>query len=62
MKNSRVAYNFLNKDYHDPVGYKEITCHLIFGVKLEHTRKAGYTNGGKITDPLSSMTYENHGQ
>ena len=57
MKKSRVAFNFLDKDNHDPVGYKEITCHLIFGVKMVLTRKCRYVAGGNITDPHYSMNY-----
>ena len=57
MNNSRFAFNFLDKYDRDPVGYKEITCHLIFNVKMDLTRKARYLSGGHITDPPLSMTY-----
>ena len=57
MKNSRVSLNSIDRDNHAPVGYKEITCHLIFDVKMYLTRKAIYVTGGNIADPPSSMTY-----
>ena len=57
MKNSRVAFNLLGREERPPVGFKEITCHLIFDVKMDLTRKARYVAGGHLTDPPSSMTY-----
>ena len=57
MKNSRVTLNFLDRYDHVPVGYKEITCHFIFDVKMDLTRKAGYAAGGNLTNPPLSMTY-----
>ena len=57
MKNSRMAFHFLGKDDKPPVGFKEITCHLVFDVKMDLTRKARYVAGGHLTDPPSSMTY-----
>ena len=40
MNNSRVDFIFIDKDDHAPVVYKDITCPLIFDVKLDLTRKA----------------------
>ena len=57
MKNSRVAFQLLGRDERPPVGFKEITCHLVFDVKMDLTRKARYVAGGHLTDPPSSMTY-----
>ena len=57
MKNSRVAFNFLDRYNHALVGYKEITCHLMFDIKMELTRKARYVAGGNITNPPSFITY-----
>ena len=39
------------------MGYAQITCNLIFDVKMDLTRKARYIVGGHPTDPPSSMTY-----
>ena len=47
MKNSRVVFNFPDKDKHDPVGYKEINCDLISDVKMYLTRKARYVARGQ---------------
>ena len=57
MKNSRVAFKLLEQGEKPPVGHKEITCHLIFDLKLDMTRKARYVAGGHLTDVPSSMTY-----
>ena len=57
MKNYSVAFNFLDRDNHAPFGYKEITCHLIFDVKIELTSKARYVVGVHITNPPLSMIY-----
>ena len=57
MKNSRMAFHLLGKDDKPPVGFKEITCHLVFDVKMDLMRKARYVAGGHLTDPPSSMTY-----
>ena len=57
MNNSRVAFQVLDFDERLPIGYTEITCHLIFDVKMDLTRKARYVAGGHLTDPPSSMTY-----
>ena len=57
MANSRIAFEVLEEGDRPPVGYTEITCHLIFDVKMDLTRKARYVAGGHLTDPPSSMTY-----
>ena len=55
INNSRVSV--LVHDERPPIGNTEITCHLIFDVKIDLTRKARYVAGGHLTDPPSSMTY-----
>ena len=57
MKNARVAFELLDLDASCPEGYKKITCHLIFDVKMDLTRKARYVAGGHLTDPPSFLTY-----
>ena len=57
MKNSRATLNLIHRDDHAPVGYKEITCYLIFNVKMDLARKSRYVEGGYITNTLSPMTY-----
>ena len=57
MKNSRHAFKLLDRGDKAPVGFTEITCHLIFDLKLDMTRKARYVAGGHLTDVPASMTY-----
>ena len=57
MKNSRHAFKLLEKDAKAPVGFTEITCHLIFDLKLDMTCKARYVAGGHLTEVPTSMTY-----
>ena len=57
MVNSNVAFHILGEEEQPQVGFTEITCHLIFDVKMDLTRKARYVAGGHLTDPPSSMTY-----
>ena len=40
----KVAFNILGKDDAVPPGYSEITCHLIFDVKYDFTRRYVATN------------------
>ena len=39
------------------VGFQEITCHMIFDVKMDLTRKARFVAGGHLTEPPASITY-----
>ena len=57
MINSRVAFKLLERGERPPVGHKEITCHIIFDLKLDMTRKARYVAGGHLTSVPTSMTY-----
>ena len=40
IKNSWTAFKLLNRHGKPPVGYNNITCHLVFDLKLDMTRKA----------------------
>lgn len=57
MKDSRVAFQLLERGENPPPGHKEITCHLIFDLKLDMTRKARYVAGGHLTSVPTYMTY-----
>jgi hypothetical protein len=57
MKNAKVAFKMPPRGERPPPGYTEITCHLVFDVKLDMTRKARYVAGGHLTDVPSNMTY-----
>ena len=55
--NSRVVFKMLDQGKPPPVGFKEITCHLVFDLKLDMTRKARYAAGGHLTQVPTHMTY-----
>jgi hypothetical protein len=58
LNSVNVAFNILGKDNLVPlVGYSEITCHLIFDVQFDLTRKARYVAGGHWTDTPPFMMY-----
>ena len=57
MKNSRVDFKLCKKGEKYPVGHTEVTCHIIFSLKLEMTQKARYVAGGHITDAPTYTTY-----
>jgi hypothetical protein len=46
----------LEETTHIP-GYKQIPGHVVWGVKMDFTRKARYVAGGHRTDPPKSLTY-----
>jgi hypothetical protein len=51
MKNVLPAFEFCDDDK-APTGYKHITCHMIFDVKMIGlVRKARFVAGGHLTDP-----------
>ena len=57
MRNVQVALD-VREDGVVPVGYKEITCHLVFDIKLDTLqRKARFVAGGHRTDPPKDSTY-----
>lgn len=58
MKNVRVAFKVLEDDEHVPPTYRPIECHMIFDVKMDHTRKARLVAGGhKTADPDPNLVY-----
>ena len=52
-----MAFKFLDNGEKMPIGFKQITCHLIFDVKFDLTRKARYVGGGHLTTVSPSMSY-----
>ena len=49
MNNIEIAFRFLDEDRaRVPIGFKKITCHLIYNVKFDLTRKARYVGGGHL--------------
>jgi hypothetical protein len=57
MKNNSIAFEFLEPEDNIPIGYKKITLHMVFDVKMDFTRKARLVAGGHLTDVPSSLTY-----
>jgi len=56
MTNVQIAFDVREKGEKPPPGF-HITCHLIFDVKPDGTRKARYVAGGHLTEAPSSITY-----
>ena len=59
MDNVKVAFEIYGGNVSDLIGYKEITGHLVFDVKLGENfrRKARYCADGHKTDTPASVTY-----
>ena len=57
MRNVQVAFD-VRDDGKVPIGFKEISCHLIFDIKSDTlARKARFVAGGHRTDPPKDSTY-----
>ena len=41
----------------DLIGFQEISCHVVFDVKMDFTRKARFVAGGHTTEAPTSITY-----
>ena len=55
MYNVRVAFEILDEGVHAPHGWKQVTGHLVWDVKMDFTRKARWVlNGHKTLDPIGS--------
>jgi hypothetical protein len=57
MKNAFPAFEFLDEGAVKPIGYQQITCHLVFDIKMDFTRKACFVAGGHMTDAPLLITY-----
>ena len=55
MYNVRVAFEILDEGVHVPHGWKQVTGHLVWDVKMDFTRKARCVlDGHKTLDPIGS--------
>lgn len=55
MKNVSIAFEFLDRGEELPPGYSKATCHIVFDVKMDFTRKARYVlDGHRTADPKGS--------
>ena len=53
-----VAFEFLDQDEKMTPGFSEITCHLVFTVKFDLTRKSRYVAGGHLAPSVPKfLTY-----
>ena len=66
MKRAKVAYEELDGctpkearrgEVPELTGFQEITCHLIFDVKMDFTRKARFVANGSTTEPPVALCY-----
>ena len=55
MLNVKIAFKILEKGERAYPGYQAITCHMVFDVKADGTRKARYVAGGHLayTDAIT---------
>ncbi len=56
MKNVKVAFEF-SDDPNAPVGFAKATCHMIFDIKFDLTRKARLVLNGAKHDVPKEMTF-----
>ena len=55
MYNVGVAFEIQDEGVHAPHGWKQVTGHLVWDVKMDFTRKARWVlNGHKTLDPIGS--------
>ena len=57
MTNVEFAFKFMDDGRKVPIGFKEITCHFIFDIKFDLTRKARYVGGVHLTRVSPSISY-----
>jgi hypothetical protein len=57
MHNVGIAFEVLENDTSPPVGWKKVTGHLVFDVKMDFTRKARWVLDGHKTDNPIGSTY-----
>ena len=57
MYNARVVFEILDEGVHVPHGWKQVTRHLVWDVKMVFTRKARWVLDGHKTPDLIGSTY-----
>eukprot|EP00957_Ditylum_brightwellii_P010097 762975-Ditylum_brightwellii.AAC.1 len=57
MYNVGIAFEILPEDRSVPVGWKKVTGHLVFDVKMDFKRKARWVLDGHKTADLKGSTY-----
>ena len=57
MQNVAIAFEVMEEDEPLPIGYEPASCHIIFDVKMDFTRKARYVLDGHRTPDPDGSTY-----
>ena len=57
FKDSRIAFDPLEDGDNPPPGWSEISCHLVFDVKMNLWRKARYVAGGHLVGDPGVSTF-----
>ena len=58
MTNVRVSFDIMKDWDREPIGLKQINCHLIYGVKMEdYRRKVRHVASGQMIETPKCMTY-----
>ena len=57
MHNVGIAFQLLGEGQNEPVGWKKVTGHIVFDVKMDYTRKARWVLDGHKTGTPSGSTY-----
>jgi hypothetical protein len=57
MRNVSIAFELMEHDENLAPGYKPATCHLIFDIKMDFTRKARYVMDGHKTSAPKASCY-----
>ena len=57
MLNISIAFEVLDGNQHVPVGWRKVTGHMVFDVKMDFTRKARWVLDGHKTPDISGSTY-----
>ena len=57
MQNVSIAFEIMDEEEVLPKGYKPASCHIIFDVKMDFTRKARYVMDGHRTPDPDGSTY-----
>ena len=57
MHDVGIAFEILEDNVSMPIGYRKVTGHLVFDVKMDFTRKARWVLDGHKTPSPSGSTY-----
>ena len=58
MHNFRIAFDILYRDCHVPVGWKKVTRHMVFAMKVDFTIKSRWVLDGHMNPDLEGSLYD----